>query len=110
MEPDTEQPNGEYVTEIQTLPKQTWWGAAFYERTLYEKERISLQGRVGAGGSNDGALAYVRAVGLYRVFDNLSLSVGFDAKGMVLRTPYVTPKSHTVKTSFSFVYGFQLHL
>lgn len=110
LEPDTEQPNGEYVTEIQTLPKQTWWGAAFYERTLYEKERISLQGRVGAGGSNDGALAYVRAVGLYRVFDNLSLSVGFDAKGMVLRTPYVTPKSHTVKTSFSFVYGFQLHL
>lgn len=110
LEPDTEQPNGEYVTEIQTLPKQTWWGAAFYERTLYEKERISLQGRVGAGGSNDGALAYVRAVGLYRVFDNLSLSVGFDVKGMVLRTPYVTPKSHTVKTSFSFVYGFQLHL
>lgn len=110
LEPDTEQPDGEYVTEMQTMPKQTWWGAAFYERTLYEKERISLQGRVGAGGSNDGALAYVRAVGLYRVLDNLSLSVGFDAKGMVLRTPYVTPKSHTVKTSFSFVYGFQLHL
>jgi hypothetical protein len=110
LEPDVEHPDGDYVTEIQTLPKQTWWGAAFYERTLYEKERISLQGRVGAGGSNDGALAYVRAVGLYRVLDNVSLSVGFDAKGMVLRTPYVTPKSHTVKTSFSFVYGFQLHL
>lgn len=110
LEPDLGQPDGEYVTEMQVLPKQTWWGAAFYERTLYERDRISLQGRVGAGGSNDGALAYIRAVGLYRVFTNLSLSVGFDARGMMLRTPYVTPKSHSVKTSFSFVYGFQLHL
>lgn len=103
-------PDGEYVTELQTLPKQTWWGAAFYERTLYEKDDISLQGRLGLGGSNDGALGYIRAVGLYRLLDNVSLSLGFDARGMVLRTSYVAPKTSSFKTSFSLVYGVQFHL
>lgn len=95
--------DGEYVSEMQTLPKQTWWGAAFYERTLYQKNDVSLQGRLGLGGSNDGALAYVRAVGLYRLLDNVSLSLGFDARGMLLRTSYVAPKTSAVKTSFSLV-------
>ncbi len=110
VSPLPDHPNGEYITDLQLFPKQTWWGAAFYERTFTHNERISLQGRIGAGGSNDGALAYVRATGLYRLLDNLSLSVGVDARGMMLRTPYVTPKSSTVKTSLSIIYGLQLHL
>lgn len=108
--PSPEFGDGAYVIDTQVSPKQTWWGAAFYERTFTHNERIFLQGRVGLGGSNDGALAYARATGQYRLLDNVSLSLGVDVRGMMLRTSYVNPNTSTIKTSLSLVYGLQVHL
>lgn len=69
----------EYTMKV-SRQKQLFWGAAFYENTFFSKYGISLQGRLGAGGTSDGPMGYARLFAKYEVLPGICLTLGSDAR------------------------------
>jgi hypothetical protein len=91
-----------------SMDKTMYWGAAFYEHTIFHKGDISVNGRIGAGGSNDGAMAFSRAFARYDVVKGVALTLGAEANTFMLRMPMLSGNQGEVTSSISLVYGMQI--
>lgn len=90
------------------IDKTMYWGAAFYEYVFYNRGKISVNGRVGAGGSNDGAMAFSRAFARYDVVKGVALTLGAEANAFMVNLPMVEGKHSEVNSGVSLVYGMQI--
>ncbi len=90
------------------IDKTMYWGAAFYEHVFYNSGKISVNGRVGAGGSNDGAMAFSRAFARYDVVKGVALTLGAEANAFMVNLPMVEGKHSEVNSGVSLVYGMQI--
>lgn len=91
-----------------SMDKTMYWGAAFYEYMVYSNGKISVNGRVGAGGSNDGGMAYTRAFARYDVVKGVALTLGAEANAFVVNSPMVQGKQSDVNSGVLLVYGMQI--
>ena len=108
IDPDTEPTRTAYsVSQIRN--KTTVWGGVFYEHEIPIRDRISFIGRLGAGGSNEGMLGYLRASGAYEMTDDLSLLFGFDSRAMLLSV-FEYKNVRKLNMSFTFTMGLNVRL
>lgn len=108
--PDPSQGGNSSLVSVQDLQKKsTVWGAVFYERPFSVSEHFSLQARLGAGGTNEGLMSYLRGVCTYDVVRNFSFSLGVNSRVMVIRTPYLATSSDNLNTGLSLIYGVQIN-
>lgn len=91
-----------------SLDKNMYWGAAFYEHTLFNTGKISFNGRVGVGGSSDGPMAFSRAFARYNVFSGIALTLGAEANAFMLHAPMISGRQFDVSSGVSLVYGMQV--
>ncbi len=90
--------------------KQILWGSAFYEQVFVDFNKISITGRLGLGGTNDGLLSYARLYTQFDIFTWLSFTAGAD--GRYFKTVLNPQKSQVNdwKSSLSIIYGFKLKM
>ncbi|MBS1536558.1 MAG: hypothetical protein JST20_02270 [Bacteroidetes bacterium] len=98
-----EEKNVEY-----SIDKTMYWGAAFYEYMIFNKGNISVNGRIGAGGSNDGAMAFTRAFARYDVVKGVSLTVGAEANAFMVNMQTLPNDKESINSGISLVYGMQI--
>lgn len=91
-----------------SMDKTMYWGAAFYEYMVYSNGKISVNGRLGAGGSNDGGMAYTRAFARYDVVKGVALTLGAEANAFMVNSPMVQGKQSDVNSGVLLVYGMQI--
>lgn len=91
-----------------TNNKTVFWGSAFYERTLIDKGDLTVNARLGAGGSPEGPMAFGRAFARYTVFTGVSLTLGAESRLSVLQAPMVEALHKETSTGVSVVYGVQV--
>lgn len=91
-----------------SLDKNMYWGAAFYERTIFNSGKVSFNGRVGVGGSSDGPMAFSRAFARYSVFSGVALTLGAEANAFMIHAPMISGKQFDVSSGVSLVYGMQI--
>ncbi len=108
IDPDDEPTRTAYSVS-QTRNKTTMWGGVFYEHEIPIRDRISFIGRLGAGGSNEGMLGYLRASGAYEMTDDLSLLFGFDSRAMLLSV-FEYKNVRKLNMSFTFTMGLNVRL
>ena len=90
--------------------KQILWGSAFYEQVIFNIDNLSFTGRLGVGGTNDGALGYAKFYGQYDLFKWLSVTVGADGRYFKSAINSQLIQSNDWKSSLSIIYGFQLKM
>lgn len=98
-----EEKNVEY-----SIDKTMYWGAAFFEYMIFNKGNISVNGRIGAGGSNDGAMAFTRAFARYDVVKGVALTVGAEANAFMVNMQTLPNDKGSVNSGISLVYGMQI--
>ncbi len=108
LDPD-EEPTRTAYSVSQIRNKTTIWGGVFYEHEIPIRDRISFIGRLGAGGSNEGMLGYLRASGAYKMTDDLSLLFGFDSRAMLLSV-FEYKNVRKLNMSFTFTMGLNVRL
>ncbi|MFN8358476.1 MAG: hypothetical protein U0264_01050 [Candidatus Kapaibacterium sp.] len=91
-----------------SIDKNMYWGAAFYEHTLLNSDKLSLNGRIGVGGSNDGPMAFTRAYAKYNVFSDIAVTLGAEGSTFIVHAPLMTRKSVEATSGISLVYGMQI--
>lgn len=101
---------GEYEAKSVTFTnnKTVFWGSAFYERTLIDKGDLTVNARLGAGGSPEGPMAFGRAFARYTVLTGVSLTLGAESRVLALRAPVVEDLHKETSTGISVVYGVQV--
>ncbi|GAB1430564.1 hypothetical protein MASR2M18_13970 [Ignavibacteria bacterium] len=100
---------GEYETNTVTFTKNktVYWGAAFYEQTLLDKDNLTLNARLGAGASPEGPMAYGRAFARYAVWNGIFLTLGAESRLQVFQSPMSELLRQETSTGVSVVYGIQ---
>lgn len=97
----------EYTMKV-SRQKQLFWGAAFYENTFFSKYGLSLQGRLGAGGTSDGPMGYARLFAKYEVLPGVCLTFGSDARLFYAILQNAELKDKNLRSSASLIYGLQV--
>ncbi len=100
---------GSLYLDQRRVNKSTLWGGIFYEHEIPIRERISFIGRIGAGGSNEGMLGYLRASASYELTNSISLQTGFDSRAMYLKVFEQKARSK-FDLGFSFTLGAMFRL
>lgn len=90
------------------VSKQIFWGAAFFEQSLFDLDRFNLTGRIGAGFTSDGPLGMTRIFGKYQLLDWLSVTAGADCRLFVSKLPLLNNNEAGLRSSLSLIYGFQI--
>jgi len=90
--------------------KQILWGSVFYEQVFVNFDLISITGRLGIGGTNDGPLSYARLYTQFDIFKWLSITAGADGRYFkTVLNPHQS-QSNDWKSSLSIIYGFKLKM
>lgn len=92
--------------EVTNRMSNYYWGAAFYERSLFDFHGVTMKTRAGVGTSLSGIVSYGRAYLKYNVFSNVALSAG--AEGSTL----LSKSASTAQNPKSFLllsYGIQIN-
>jgi hypothetical protein len=90
--------------------KQILWGSVFYEQVFVNFDLISITGRLGLGGTNDGPLSYARVYTQFDIFKWLSITAGADGRYFkTVLNPHQS-QSNDWKSSLSIIYGFKLKM
>lgn len=92
-----------YKSEVE-LNKKLFWGAAFYESTIFETKHFTFDTRIGIGSSNEGAMLYSRILSKYELFSGLSIAVG--CSGMLYQSNFDN-MNNKIQRAFSLTYGLQ---
>lgn len=107
--PDRNEPAGEYETKTISFTnnKTVYWGAAFYEQTLLDKGKLTINARLGAGASPEGPMAYGRAFARYAVWNGIYLTLGAETRLQAFQSPMYESLRQETSTGVSAVYGIQ---
>ncbi|MDX9791018.1 MAG: hypothetical protein RBT61_09340 [Candidatus Kapabacteria bacterium] len=97
-----------YVPVRLEMQESLLWGMAFYDAEIFNYNHITLNGRIGVGGTSDGPLGLGRFVLKYDVLTNLTLTAGAEGKIFTLNTPLLVDRKTTI-TSFGLVYGLEFN-
>lgn len=87
------------------VPVRLFWGSAFYERTILDYRGFSLNGRIGAGASAGGPVAYLRLFARQRIISGIYLTIG--SEGKIFRTDHPLFDSNKMNTVGTLMYGLQ---
>lgn len=87
--------------------KQIFWGAAFYERTVFDSFGLSLQGRLGFGSSEDGILGYGRLFAKYELFSGLYVTLGSEGRFFTAKMYDLSQMDKKLRSTASVIYGLQ---
>lgn len=90
------------------INREVIWGAAFYERTLFESDAFKFDARLGLGATDEGMLGFARAYAKYEMFDIIALTIGADAKMFQYSFPSYNEMRTSWISSMTLVYGVQL--
>ncbi len=108
--------NGSHYNKYETQSisfiknKIVCWGSAFYEQTLFENHSLSVNARIGAGGSSEGPMAFSRAYALYAITPKFFITVGADSRIQYLQAPMNEALRQETSTGVSVIYGLQIKL
>ncbi len=92
-----------YQSEVEQIRK-IFWGAAFYELTIFKTNNLTFDARLGIGSSNDGAIVYNRILSKYELISDLSLNFGFSSMLFQTNTAILNKQ---LQRAFSLTYGIQ---
>ncbi len=88
--------------------KQLFWGAVFFETTIYNESGFSLNSRAGLGSSGEGMLGYGRIFVKYELLPGFYATAGIDGRLFYTMLQRLSQNTAGVKSSASFIYGLQL--
>ncbi len=89
--------------------RHLFWASAFYERKLFETNNLSVTGRLGAGASTDGLLAFGRTFAKYNVIGGLSLTAGLEGRVFSFDIPSTqSGAGKSMRSTLGLIYGVQL--
>lgn len=92
-----------YKSEVE-LNKKIFWGAAFYESTIFKTNHFTFDTRIGIGSSNEGAMLYSRILSKYELFSGFSIAVG--CSGMLYQSNFEN-FDNQIQRAFLLTYGLQ---
>lgn len=85
-----------------------YWAMGVLQKDIIEYKNFSLNGKVGFGFSNDGAISYLQLQTRYFILDNLAIFAGFNTRYASVQLPFYSTSSTTQSsTSLAFNYGVQ---
>jgi hypothetical protein len=90
-----------------SLSKQIYWGSAFYERELFDMNSLRLNGRMGAGWSDEGPLGYARLYAQYKFYGGIYFTLGAEGRLFVAQFPKFQQTGDDLKSTASIIYGLQ---
>ncbi len=90
-----------------TREKRLYWGAVFYESTVFDITNFDLGYRVGFGGSNDGPLGFGRLTAKYEIISGINLTVGGDYRMFYANLMNEGNQGKELSSSLSIIYGLQ---
>lgn len=97
-----------YPQEIRiNTDKQLFWGSIFYENSFFRISDFAFTGRIGLGGSSEGAMGYGRLYAEYILFDGLKLTVGTEARMFDANFSNFGKDENLFKYSAALLYGIE---
>ncbi|MCX6155026.1 MAG: hypothetical protein NT007_12810 [Candidatus Kapabacteria bacterium] len=93
------------------IVNQMFWGAAFFEYSLYNSSSSDLFSRIGFGTNENGVIGYLRILGKYEILPWIGITAGADMKLFQSNIPNNSANSDIyLNKTISIIYGFQLKL
>lgn len=80
------------------------WAAGFVESSIISNDYMSINGRLGAGATNYGGLAYLKLLGNMNIYNGINLTIGADSRIYNLK---VASDNNSWKASAGIIYGLQ---
>ncbi len=98
---------GDYIRRPFSYPvtKQLFWGSAFYEYSIFQKNNFSVIGRLGAGATSEGPLGYGKLFAKYEILSGFALTLGGEGRFFV--SSFSDRSNNEVMSTASLIYGFQ---
>lgn len=85
------------------IDNQLFWGSVFVNYNILNLNRLSLEGRLGVGGTSHGPLGYGRLFTKIKLLDGIYLSAGTEGKLFI----YNYNGNDVTGSDLSFIYGLQ---
>ncbi|ROL60849.1 hypothetical protein D9V86_08845 [Bacteroidetes/Chlorobi group bacterium ChocPot_Mid] len=97
-----------YPQEISiNADKQLLWGTIFYENSFVRVRDFAFTGRVGLGGSSEGAMGYGRLYAEYSLFNGFKITVGTEGRMFNANFSNFNKDEKIFKYSAALLYGIE---